>query len=101
MSDFFIPANYILKSFEVVTLFTNFLSHGIELIKFKKYFKIHLVFNDKCFKQTFGAPMGSTISPIIVNYVWDESVRDCLKTYIFDSVFEKICGWPNPSTNFW
>lgn len=36
------------------------------------------IFNGTYYKQIFGTPMGSKISPILVNFVLDDLVKDCL-----------------------
>ncbi|XP_030763974.1 uncharacterized protein LOC115888393 [Sitophilus oryzae] len=100
INNFQIPPDYVIVSFDVVSLFTNLsmevvlkslrnnwnsispccpfdfetLERVIEFI-FDSNFTI---FNGTYYKQIFGTPMGSKISPILVNFVLDDLVKDCL-----------------------
>lgn len=95
ISNIVLPSNYILISLDVVSLFTNVDSklvlrlvrehwkeikklNGIKLtqIQFLDALKLVLencefTFNDLSFKQTFGSPMGSPVSPSIANLVME------------------------------
>jgi len=101
LSRISIPENHILASFDVVSLFTNVpLDLAIESVEkrwehierstrmvkedFIEAIKFVLsstffTFNDKLYKQTFGVPMGSPLSPIIANMVMQDLEEDILK----------------------
>ena len=49
----------------------------------------YLFLNNSYYKQIFGTPMGSTISPILVNFVLDDLVSDCLQYMPFYVPFVK------------
>ena len=98
-----------LVSLDVVSLFTNIpldltidiISHnwnrissntsfskeefitGIKFILFSTYFK----FGNKIYKQTFGSPMGSPISPIIASITMSEIERKALNLLSFKPTF--------------
>lgn len=94
VNDMHIPDDHVIASFDVVSLFTNIpldlvlrsignrwdtiknfctldLNRFIELIKFV-FDTTFFSFDGKFFKQIFGTPMGSVISPIISLYVMDD-----------------------------
>ncbi|XP_050501571.1 uncharacterized protein LOC126881376 [Diabrotica virgifera virgifera] len=111
INDFKLPHGYILVSFDVVSLFTN-LPLASVLTSLRNHWNIiqpnspvswevfaellqlvfdtnFLVFNDKFYLQIFGTPMGSSISPILVNYVLDDLVSDRLGYLDFQVPFVK------------
>jgi len=91
LSNMFIPDTHILASFDVVSLFTNVpldlaiksLTVRWEMIERSTNIKkdeflsavnfvltsTYFTFNSKIYKQTFGTPMGSPLSPIIADLV--------------------------------
>ncbi|XP_072397194.1 uncharacterized protein [Diabrotica undecimpunctata] len=111
INNFELPQGYILVSFDVVSLFTNLpLSSVITSLRnhwnsiqpncpvswdvFAELLQLtfdtnFLVFNDKYYLQIFGTPMGSSISPILVNYVLDDLVSDRLGLLDFQIPFIK------------
>jgi len=87
LSNMFIPDNYILASFDVVSFFTNVpldLASSTRIKKdeflWRSIFRSHVyfTFNTKIYKQTFETPMRSPLSPIIADLI----IRD-LKKKIF------------------
>nr|CAI5842688.1 unnamed protein product [Callosobruchus analis] len=111
INDYKLPDDYVIVSFDVVSLFTNLPldvivtslhKHWTEIsqhtsLDFESFLKIlkfifdsnYFVFNDCFYKQIFGTPMGSKISPILVNFVLDDLVRDCLSSIPFNIPFVK------------
>ncbi|XP_058445859.1 uncharacterized protein LOC131427008 [Malaya genurostris] len=101
-----LPPNYVLVSFDVVSLFTNIpldlvihdiimdwnnikaytninLDLFLELIEFcvkSSYFR----FQDKYYMQTFGTAMGSPLSPILANIVMDNLLHTVTKQLPFN-----------------
>jgi hypothetical protein len=102
MRDVNLPDGFKLVSFDVVSLFTNLDNKLIIRILAKKWTEIqkksrtkiryddfidayrllsennHFSFNGKTYKQVFGSPMGSPISPVLASLVLEE-----LETTIF------------------
>lgn len=98
-------------SFDVVSLFTNLPFEVVRSILSRKWDGIKnvctltwsafidilefifdsnfLLFNNSYYKQIFGTPMGSKISPILVNFVLDELVQDVLSLIPYDVPFVK------------
>lgn len=111
INNFQLPPNYVLISLDVVSLFTNLPLELVKLCIEKKWNSINnfcnieklmfmkmidfifdstcLVFNEKFYKQIFGTPMGSSISPIISSYVLDELLDYCTDKITFDIPFLK------------
>lgn len=111
INDFQLPDNYIIVSFDVVSLFTNLpLEVVVESLEgrwniisqycsmtwdsFKTALQFifdsnYVCFNNQFFKQIFGTPMGSTISPILVNFVLDDLVSYALDILPFHVPFVK------------
>ncbi|XP_050507145.1 uncharacterized protein LOC126884882 [Diabrotica virgifera virgifera] len=106
-----VPNNYILISLDVVSLFTNLpldailnsiknnwnsislhtkisLEDFIRILTFIFDSNIFL-FNGNFFKQIFGTPMGSKISPILCNFVLDELITTCKEKIPFHIPFIK------------
>ena len=125
INGFKLPENYVLISLDVVSLYTNihkklimdsikrhwaaicevtkipqkvFLD-SIEFIFDTNFFS----FNDTFYKQILGTPMGSSISPIISQFVMDDLLNDCLSILPFQIPFLKkyvddiICAIPADS----
>lgn len=94
INEFKIPEGFVLASLDVVSLFSNIpldlalqsidnrwdqISNFCNLNRedFKKlvtfvFESTYFTFNNSFFKQTFGTPMGSVVSPIISLYVMDD-----------------------------
>jgi len=100
LSKINIPENYILASLDVVSLFTNvpldlaiesvkkrweYIERSTKIVKEDFLEAIEFVlsstfftFNDKLYKQTYGVPMGSPLSPIIANLVMQDLEENIL-----------------------
>jgi len=107
LKDVHIPANHV--SLDVISLFTNIpidliidllnekwslierhttipkqeLLNAIKFILNFTYFK----FNDKIYRQTYGAPMGSPLSPIVADLIMQDLELYTLKNLTFNSPF--------------
>lgn len=111
INDYQLPLGYVVVSFDVVSLFTNLplqliiesltrnwnvisnhcnldLDSVIKILKFI-FDSNYCVFNNTYYKQIFGTPMGSKISPILANFVLDDVVKDCLSRIPFNIPFIK------------
>lgn len=111
INNFRLPENYTIVSFDVVSLFTNLpLTEIINSIK-KHWTKISencslnldsfleilnfifdsniLIFRDKYYKQIFGTPMGSSISPILCSFVLDDLIESSLNQIPYEIPFVK------------
>ncbi|XP_072401571.1 uncharacterized protein [Diabrotica undecimpunctata] len=111
INNYQLPRGFVLVSFDVVSLFTNLpLSSVLTSLRnhwnqiqphspiswetFSELLKLifdtnYLIFNDKYYRQIFGTPMGSTISPILVNFVLDDLINDSIKKLDFQVPFVK------------
>ncbi|XP_072377245.1 uncharacterized protein [Diabrotica undecimpunctata] len=100
INNFQLPQNYVLVSFDVTSLFTNLpldliissvekhwneiSQHtNIDLLHFKTLINFVFdsnifIFNGVFYKQIFGSPMGSSLSPILSSYVMDDVISDCI-----------------------
>lgn len=126
-NNFQLPPHYVVISLDVVSLFTNIpLDMVIQIIQ-EKWQTIDLVcsfnqeqfiqiinfifnntyfsFNDKFFKQIFGTPMGSPLSPIIATMVMDSLFDYVIPRLPFQPPFIKkyvddvICAIPSDLIN--
>lgn len=117
-----IPANYVLVSLDVVSLFSNIPLYlairciekkwesinthcnidkatFLELIKFV-FDNTYFSYNNQFYKQILGTPMGGQCSPIIALYVMDELLDSCIPQLSFPLPFIKkyvddlICAVP-------
>lgn len=104
-----LPENFVLISLDVVSLFTNIPLHlclnSIDKkwnriknycdIKKPKFISLmeflfnntHFSFNNQFYKQIFGTPMGSSISPVLANYVMDELLDNVIPLLSFKPHF--------------
>lgn len=121
--NFQLPNNFILVSFDVISLFTNIpldliktiieknwttISNytNIPLNEFLNILKLifdttYCLFNGSYYKQIKGTPMGSILSPILAQYVMDDLIENCKTKLNFQFPFIKkyvddiICSIPN------
>jgi len=70
----------VLISLDVTSLFTNVPLNSIKFIFSSTYF----TFNNVIYKQTFGTPMGSPLSPVIADIVMRDLENDCLRKLNFE-----------------
>ncbi len=106
-----LPDDYVLASLDVVSLFSNvYLQaclrsinknwHRIELhtgISRESFLELitflfnstYFAFDGRFYKQTFGTPMGASISPILANYVMDDLLDTVIPTLSFNLHFIK------------
>nr|CAI5855617.1 unnamed protein product [Callosobruchus analis] len=111
INDYQLLPDYVIVSFDVVSLLTNvplevildtltrnfntISQHcNLDLDSFLKVLKFIfdsncLVFDGKFYKQIFGTPMGSSISPILVNFVLDDLVNNVRVKINFNIPFIK------------
>lgn len=111
ISNVTIPPNFMLISLDVKSLFTNVDSHLVKNIisqnwrNIKKNSKSKLTkiqflnaldivlnnsefsFDNKIYKQIFGSPMGSPISPIIANLLMENLENSILNSLDFEPLF--------------
>jgi len=109
LESLYIPDNYILVSLDVISLFTNVpIESVIDILEEKwsfieKHFiipkeeffnAINLIlystfftFNNKFYKQTYGAPMGSPLSPIIADLFLQKLEMDVLNNLPIKPIF--------------
>ncbi|XP_072377933.1 uncharacterized protein [Diabrotica undecimpunctata] len=102
INNYQLPREYVLVSFDVVSLFSNLpLSSVVTSLRnhwneiqphspvsweiFSELLKLtfdtnYLIFNDKYYRQIFGTPMGSSTSPILVNFVLDDLINESITT---------------------
>jgi len=105
----YIPDNCILVSLDVISLFTNVpIDSVIEILEEKwPYIEKHSIipkeeflnainlvlhstfftFNNKFYKQTYGAPMGSPLSPIIADLFLQKLENDVLNSLQIKPIF--------------
>nr|CAI5835722.1 unnamed protein product [Callosobruchus analis] len=111
INNYQLPPGYVVVSFDVISLFTNLSLHlvinsitrhwdtishcctinldtAIMILKFI-FDSNFLKFEDNFYKQVFGTPMGSTIPPILVNYVLDDLIIESLQKTDFRVPFVK------------
>ena len=127
INNFELPENYVLVSLDVTSLFTNIplqlvidsvkkrwpniqphtdisQDRFIELISFV-FDTTYFTFQERFYKQIFGTPMGSVVSPIAAQYVMDDFSDVCLPTLPFQMPFIKkyvddiICAVPRDSVD--
>ncbi|XP_072395339.1 uncharacterized protein [Diabrotica undecimpunctata] len=111
INNYQLPREYVLVSFDVVSLFSNLpLSSVVTSLRnhwneiqphspvsweiFSELLKLtfdtnYLIFNDKYYRQIFGTPMGSSISPILVNFVLDDLINESISKLDFQVPFVK------------
>ena len=99
LNDIIVPPDHILISFDVISLFTNVSKKLVLQSIDRRFSQIHnkcnipfdlirqiisflfdntfFVFNGKYYKQIFGTPMGSPISPLFEDIVMDDLETDC------------------------
>ena len=100
INNFIIPLDYVLLSLDVNSLFTNIPCdlvlksldrrfshlhnkckipfHEIRTLVEYLFDNTYFLFNDTIYKQTFGTPMGSPISPLFADIVMEDLETDCL-----------------------
>lgn len=122
INNFELPNNFVLVSFDVTSLFTNIpvqlvtdsisrrwnsiQQHTnitkdmfLQLLTFI-FQSTYFTYDNRFFKQIFGTPMGSVVSPIIAQYVMDDFLDVCLPRLPFKMPFIKkyvddiICAVP-------
>lgn len=124
-NDFQLPPEHIILSLDVKSLFTNIPLQLVEKSIDKHWGKITrkcdiqkdqflklirfifdtttFSFNNIYYKQIFGSPMGSKLSPIISQYVMDDLINECLSKLNFNLPFlikyvdDIICSCPRGS----
>ncbi|XP_072398197.1 uncharacterized protein [Diabrotica undecimpunctata] len=111
INNYQLPREYVLVSFDVVSLFSNLpLSSVVTSLRnhwneiqphspvsweiFSELLKLtfdtnYLIFNDKYYRQIFGTPMGSSIFPILVNFVLDDLINESISKLDFQVPFVK------------
>ena len=122
-----LPPHYVLISLDVISLFTNIPLNLVvrtiedawehisgyctipqkiflDIIKFI-YTNCYFTFQDKFYKQIFGSPMGSPISPILAQLVMDSLLENCIGRlsfripFLFKYVDDIICAVPYDKVN--
>jgi len=127
LSNLYIPDDCFLASLDVVSLFTNVPIHSvIDIIKenwshieahtnlpYKEFmFSIKFVlestyfhFNNRVYKQTYGAPMGSPLSPIVADLILQRLESTILSdltykpTFYYRYVDDIVLSLPHPQLN--
>ena len=101
LKDVYVPIDHILISLDVTSLFTNVSKELVLKSLDRRFSQIHnnckipfdlvrnitsflfdntyFVFNGKFYKQIFGTPMGSPVSPFFADIVMDDLENDCFK----------------------
>lgn len=125
VNDMIIPPNFVLVSFDVVSLFTNIplrllldsiaakwdtISNHTDIPLFEFQHLVSFIFdttfftfNGTFYRQVFGTPMGSEVSPIAAQYVMDMVLDSCTAVLDFQIPFMKkyvddiICVLPSSS----
>lgn len=123
INGFSLPNGFVLVSFDVTSLYSNIpldlairsiennwqdISNNcrLNLDKFKEllcfvFDTTYFTFNNQVYKQTFGTPMGSKLSPIIAQYVMDYVLDLCTSVLDFEMPFIRkyvddiICAVPS------
>lgn len=111
INNFSVPEGFVIVSFDVTSLFTNIplelvidsiqrhwnsisqhtditLQRFLELIAFV-FDTTFFTFQDRYYKQIFGTPMGSVISPIVAQYVMDDVLDTVVSKLPFQVPFLK------------
>lgn len=128
INNYELPYGYVLVSFDVVSLFSNIplqllidsitekwslISHHckipyfrfIQLVDFI-FHSTYFTFNNQFYKQIYGTPMGSEVSPIAAQYVMDMVLDRCIAKLPFKIPFIKkyvddiICAVPEQAVAY-
>lgn len=128
INNFQLPNNYVVVSFDVVSLYSNIpldlvieVIHNkwnsisnhtnipedefVDLVKFV-FDSNYFTYNNTFYSQIFGCPMGSNLSPIIARLVMDYVLDKILSTLPFEIPFIKkyvddiICSIPTDMVDF-
>lgn len=103
ISNYILPDGYVVLSFDVVSLFTNLSFESVIVIKTHCFFNWfafnktithiynthYLVFQDFFYLHMFRTPMGSRMSPILVNFVLDDLIETCANKINYNIPFVK------------
>lgn len=106
-----LPDNHVIASLDVVSLFSNVYYNAVHRALFNNWERIsgvcninqstffnlinflfentYFSFDNKFYKQTFGTPMGASISPILAAYVMDDLLDTVLPVLSFKPHFIK------------
>jgi len=109
LSNLYVPDDCFLASFDVVSLFTNVPTDmALDIIKEKwPYIETHtnlplnelifsiklvldstfFIFDNTIYKQTFGTPMGSPLSPVIADLILQRLESSVLNNYTYKPIF--------------
>lgn len=106
-----LPENHVLVSLDVVSLFSNVYLDAAHRAVSRNWYRIsnfckinkdtfleiisflfnntYFSFDKKFYKQTFGTPMGASVSPILATYVMDDLLDIVLPVLSFKPIFIK------------